>query len=175
MSRNPIYTLVFIFILALQACGPREVTTAAEPDFEPISTESVRQDDIDLYQKLIWSKLNRRIASNWECQFSGLTRRSFGLPSEPAAIYKVGDTRKFWTHDDGASKHTNITAELMYISKHAYFWQDVDAEALNAENKPATKADWEAAGESFDTSYERVRTVFGGEESRVWTVTRACS
>ena len=166
MSRRPIYALLFIFILLLQACGPREVTTATEPNFEPISTESVQQEDIDLYQSLESVEVEPANLIDLGVSILGVDPAKLPeVPSQPVAAYKVGDTRKFWTHDDGASKHTNITAELMYISKHAYFWQDVDAEALNAQNEPATKADWEAAGESFDTSYERVRTVFGGEES----------
>ena len=37
--------------------------------------------------------------------------------------------------------------------------------SVNAFNQDATVTDWVAAGESFDTSYERVRAVFGSEES----------
>ena len=53
----------------------------------------------------------------------------------------------------------------MFISDHAYFWQDVDSKALNAVNQDVTAEDWAAAGKSFDNSYERVRAVFGSEES----------
>jgi hypothetical protein len=37
--------------------------------------------------------------------------------------------------------------------------------ALNASGVEATSEDWAAAGASFDTSYERVRAVFGSEDS----------
>jgi subtilase family serine protease len=52
-----------------------------------------------------------------------------------------------------------ITAKLMLISKHAYFWQDVNG------GQNVSAEDWSAAGESFDNSYERERAVFGSEQS----------
>jgi hypothetical protein len=85
-------------------------------------------------------------------------------PTAPARTYQVGDVREFWTHNNNNLKFVRITAELMYISKHAYFWQHISSEPLNAEGKEATAEDWEASGSSFDDSYERVRAVFGEEE-----------
>jgi hypothetical protein len=80
-------------------------------------------------------------------------------PSQPVKTYQVGDTRTFWVHNNATLQFNLITAKLILISDHAYFWQDV------GNNPQASAEDWAAAGESFDNSYERVRAVFGSEES----------
>jgi hypothetical protein len=86
-------------------------------------------------------------------------------PSQPLQTYQVGDTRTFWTHNNDTFEFQNITAKLMYISKHAYFWQDQASQPLNASGKIATSADWAAIGDSFDNSYEIDRAVLGHEVS----------
>ena len=86
-------------------------------------------------------------------------------PAKPVRTYQAGDTRSFWVQDNSTLQFNLITAKLMFISDHAYFWQDVDSKALNAVNQDVTAEDWAAAGKSFDKSYERVRAVFGSEES----------
>ncbi len=140
--------------------------TASEPGFVSVSTEPISRADTKLYKSL----------SNMEP--APLDRVALAVsienldpakippaPSRPVKAYQAGDTRSFWVRDDLTREYNLINAKLMFISDHAYFWQDVDGKALNAFNQDATATDWVAAGESFDSSYERVRAVFGSEES----------
>jgi hypothetical protein len=80
-------------------------------------------------------------------------------PAQPVRTYQPGDTRTFWVHNSSTLQYNLVSAKLMLISNHAYFWQDVNG------NQNISAEDWTAAGESFDNSYERVRAVFGSEES----------
>jgi immune inhibitor A len=152
--------------LLISGCGSSKTTTATEPQFKSISTEVVTAEDAELYAAL--SALPPAPADRvaLAVAIEGLDPTTLPVPpSRPLRTYKVGDTRTFWSHNSSTFEFKQITAKLMYISKHAYFWQDVDSQALNASQQPATEADWGAAGESFDSSYERVRAVFGSEES----------
>jgi hypothetical protein len=80
-------------------------------------------------------------------------------PAQPVKTYQVGETREFWVRNNSTLKFNHITAKLMLISDHAYFWQDVDV------NQEVPAENWDTAGKSFDQSYERERAVFGSEES----------
>ena len=165
MLRKSITTLSLFVCILMTGCGG-ELTTATEPDFVPISTDASLPADAELYQSL--SKLEPDSADRiaLAVAIQGIDSASLPTPpTNPAAEYKVGDTREFWTHDSSALMFTRITAKLMFISTHAYFWQDEASQPLNAAGVVATDEDWAAAGESFDTSYERVRAVFGFEES----------
>lgn len=86
-------------------------------------------------------------------------------PEEPEKTYKKGDIETFWIHNVDSNQYSEIEAELVYVSKHAYFWVDTNSVALNRVRERATNADWQAAADSFDTSYEVVRAVFGEEAS----------
>lgn len=158
------FLLIFI-CLFLAACGG-QVTTASEPDFVEISTEAATPADGEMYALL--STLEPAPADRvaLAVAMQGLDPRSLPKPrSQPLETYKVGDRREFWTHNSDTLEFNRITAELMWVSRHAYFWQDVDSRPLNAAGEIATVKDWAAAGESFDASYELVRAVFGSEES----------
>jgi immune inhibitor A len=160
------FIVVLLTGLLITACGSSKTTTATEPQFKSISTEAVTTADTELYAVL--SAMSPAPADRVALAeaIEGLDPATLPVPpSQPLHTYKVGDTRTFWIHNSSTFETKQITAKLMFISKHAYFWQDVDSQALNASQQPATEADWEAAGESFDTSYERVRAVFGHEES----------
>jgi hypothetical protein len=159
-----IIPVLLISMIALAGCG--SVTTATEPTFTSISSEEASAADADLYAAL--AALDPTPADPIELAIAidGLDPADLPeVPGAPVQTYQVGDTRTFWTHNSDTFETNEITAELMAISKHAYFWQDQASEALNATNEPATAEDWAAAAESFDQSYERVRAVFGQEES----------
>lgn len=157
--------LILLACLWLSGCGTK-VTTASESKFKSINTEAATAEDFALYQAI--SKLPAAPADRTALaiEIEKLDPAKIPAPpTEPLQSYRVGDRRTFWAHNSTTFEFKQITAELMYISKHAYFWQDVENAALNASGVEATPDDWAAAGESFDTSYERVRTVFGSEES----------
>jgi len=70
--------------------------------------------------------------------------------------YQVGDERTFWVTNSDTDEKFEITAELLYITDHAYFWAekgaDVDQDEL------------EKAAHVFETQiYPTDRRVFGEE------------
>jgi hypothetical protein len=158
--------IIFILMgILLAGCGA-ETTTATEPQFKSISTEKVTADDAELYTAL--SALPPAPADRiaLAVAIEGLDPATLPIPpSQPVRTYKVGDTRTFWNHNSSTFEFKQITAKLMFISKHAYFWQDVDTQPMNLLGEIATDQDWAAVGASFDATYERVRAVFGHEEA----------
>lgn len=40
----------------------------------------------------------------------------------PAKSYRVGDTEQFWITNSDTASHSQITARLVYITPHSYFW-----------------------------------------------------
>lgn len=164
MPRKLFFILV-LTILQVTACGGK-TTTATEPQFKSISTIAATTADADLYAALAGLNPDPADRIALAVAIEGLDPAS--LPTPPNGTlqtYAVGDTREFWTHNSNEFKFTRITARLMFISKHAYFWQDEATQPLNADGEIATEKDWGAVGESFDNSYERVRAVFGTEEA----------
>ncbi|MBK8618351.1 MAG: immune inhibitor A [Anaerolineales bacterium] len=142
------------------------ITTASEPGFISVSGEPILLADKSLYKSL--SKMKPipvdRIAL--AVSIENLNPATIpAAPSQPIRIYQAGETRTFWVYNNSIHEYSLITAKLMLISEHAYFWQDVNSKALNALNQDAVLEDWTAAGKSFDESYQRVRTVFGSELS----------
>jgi immune inhibitor A len=140
--------------------APQHVPNIAESEFNSISAEKASAADVSLYNSL----------SAFEPASLDETALAISLdnvdpakiptaPNQPVNTYQLGQTRTFWVHNNSTLQYNQITAQLMFISDHAYFWQDL---AVNQEVSPE---DWSFAGSSFDSSYERVRAVFGQEES----------
>ncbi|MEW5941423.1 MAG: hypothetical protein AB1750_17295 [Chloroflexota bacterium] len=164
MLRKIVLACLFVSLL-LSACAG-ETTTATEPQFKSISTEATTSADLELYDTLAAMDPPPADRVALAVAIEGLDSASLpATPSGPRQTYALGDTREFWAHNSDTFNFTRVTAKLMHISKHAYFWQDEASRPLNAEGKIATEADWEAVGESFDNSYEKVRAVFGWEEA----------
>jgi hypothetical protein len=162
--RVKILLLCLLAGLLLSACGGR--TAASEPQFKSISTEAATEADAKLYAAL--ATLNPPPADRvaLAVAIEGLDPASLPTPpSGPRQTYAVGDTRELWTHNSDTFAFTRIAAKLVYISKHAYFWQDEASQPLTVDGKVATDEDWAAVGESFDNSYETIRAVFGKEEA----------
>ena len=153
-------------LLLLAGCGGTRATTATEPEFKSISTEAVTTEDTNLYATLsgIDPAPADRVAL--AAAIEGLDLASLPtVPNFPRRTYGIGETATFWTHNGDTLEFKQITARLMAKSKFAYFWQDVDLVALNGQGEPVTAADWAEVGASFDSTYEKVRAVFGFEES----------
>lgn len=45
----------------------------------------------------------------------------------PGKTYKIGDQEQFWILNSDTVKHNQITATLLYITPHAYFWAEEGA------------------------------------------------
>lgn len=42
----------------------------------------------------------------------------------PAKTYNVGDKEQFWVNNSDTAEHRQITARLVYITPHSYFWAE---------------------------------------------------
>jgi hypothetical protein len=73
-----------------------------------------------------------------------------------AKSYKVGDKENFWIVNSDTNEHTQITATLLYITPHSYFW------AQNASQ--VNQADMKKLVDTFeDKIYPTDREFFGSE------------
>lgn len=158
--------ILFLFMgLFVSGCGA-QVTTATEPKFKPVSDEKATPADASVYAALEAMPAAPADRITLAIAIEGVDPATLHpAPNAPVKAYQVGDVRQFWVHNSSTLEVKQITAKLVYISKHAYFWQDEATIPFNASAAAATEADWEAAGQSFDQTYERVRAVFGQEES----------
>ena len=73
-----------------------------------------------------------------------------------AKAYKVGDKEKFWISNSDTAEHTQIDAELMYITPHSYFWAE--------DGTPVDEGDMKALMDTFEEKiYPTDREFFGSE------------
>ncbi len=73
-----------------------------------------------------------------------------------AKQYKVGDKDKFWIDNSDTNEHTQITATLMYITPHSYFWDE--------EGTDVNEKDMKALMDTFESKiYPTDREFFGSE------------
>jgi immune inhibitor A len=76
----------------------------------------------------------------------------------PAKAYKLGDKETFWINNSDTAEQNQITATLMYITPHSYFWVEEGTEVDQAEMK--------ALMDTFESKiYPTNREFFGSE----WT------
>ena len=151
---------------AIQAPAAENAITASEPGFISVSTEPILPADTKLYESLSVVEPAPLDRVALAISIKNIDPAKIPLaPVKPLKTYLAGDTRTFWVRNYETLQYSLVTAKLMFISDHAYFWQDVNSKSLNSFNQESAEKDWAAAGESFDSSYERVRAVFGSEES----------
>jgi len=74
----------------------------------------------------------------------------------PAKVYKIGDKEKFWILNSDTVTHTEITATLLYITPHSYFWAQ--------EGTQVDQADVKRLMDTFENQiYPTDREFFGSE------------
>ncbi|MBM3137509.1 MAG: hypothetical protein FJZ98_04915 [Chloroflexi bacterium] len=78
--------------------------------------------------------------------------------SEPPPMRSVGDSRNFWVLDVDSNEYRKITANLLYITPHLYFWSE---EGIEVELSAVAEL-----AETFENEiYPTNRQIFGSE----WT------
>src|SRR5574339_224017 len=53
----------------------------------------------------------------------------------PGKSYQVGDTETFWILNSDSVSHNQITARLVYVTPHSYFWADQNADVDESDVK----------------------------------------
>lgn len=74
----------------------------------------------------------------------------------PAKTYKVGDTEQFWVSNSDTAQHRRITARLVYITPHSYFWAE--------EGTKYREADVKRLMDTFENKIYPTNREFFGEE-----------
>ena len=74
----------------------------------------------------------------------------------PAKTYKVGDTEQFWVNNSDTAQHRRITARLVYITPHSYFWAE--------EGTKYREADVKRLMDTFESKIYPTNREFFGEE-----------
>ncbi|MBL8079772.1 MAG: immune inhibitor A [Anaerolineales bacterium] len=140
--------------------APQAPSVSSESEFNSISTEKASTADVNLYKSLSAYEPAPVNEVSLALAIENVDPAKIQTaPNQPVNTYQLGQSRTFWVRNTSTLQFNLINAKLMWISNHAYFWQDMN---VNQEN---TAEDWAAAGASFDNSYERVRSVFGTEQS----------
>ena len=74
----------------------------------------------------------------------------------PGKEYVLGDKEQFWIINSDTNTHSQITATLMYITPHTYFWAE--------EGTPVDEGDMKALMDTFEEKiYPTDREFFGSE------------
>ena len=126
---------------------PQPVPTIARPPADSISSETM---DI-LNQALVPENDPYELACRLEkkCDVS---------KEVPGKTYKVGDKEKFWILNGDTVEHNQVTATLLYITPHTYFWAQ-DGADVNQNNMKKLMDTFE------NQIYPKDREFFGSE----WT------
>lgn len=131
-----------------------------EPEVEDI-IESVSDDLFGLGDETLQTLKDVLVPENNPVD---IAERLLGLENIPDtyldtnAPYQVGDSQQFWLTDTDTDENYQMTAELQYITDHAYFW--IEEGVSYNENALATLV------ETFeDHIYPTTREFFGSEWS----------
>lgn len=82
------------------------------------------------------------------------------LPTAVPQPLALGDQQQFVISNVDTNVNSRVTAELLAISDHAYFWFD-----QTAGNAQPTAAELQAMADGFDPIYEQVVSHFGSEDN----------
>ena len=74
----------------------------------------------------------------------------------PAKTYKVGDKENFWVSNSDTAEHHQITATLLYITPHSYFWAE--------EGASVDEGDMKRLMDTFENEIYPTDREFFGEE-----------
>jgi len=87
------------------------------------------------------------------CRLKGICDVSRTVPGK---VYKVGDMENFWVTNTDTAAHREITATLVYITPHSYFWAE--------EGVDANQDDVKRLMDTFENNiYPTNREFFGSE------------
>lgn len=109
----------------------------------------------DALEALVGEEVPENDPYELACRLKGLCNVPTTVPGK---TYKLGDKEKFWISNQDTASHSQITATLLYITPHTYFWAE-DGVNVN-------KADMKALMDTFENKiYPTDRAFFGSE----WT------
>ena len=135
------------FFPPLDTSTPEVVPTISRPPADSVTSET-----IDTLNKTL-------VPENDPYELACRLEKKCDVTREvPGKEYKVGDKETFWILNGDTVEHNKITATLLYITPHTYFWAQ-DGASVN-------KNDMKKLMDTFETQiYPKDREFFGSE----WT------
>ena len=126
---------------------PQVVPTLDRPPADSVSSETMDA----LNQTLVPENDPYELACRLE-KICDVTKEA------PGKTYKVGDKEKFWILNGDTVEHNQVTATLLYITPHTYFWAQDGADV--------NQSDMKKLMDTFENNiYPKDREFFGSE----WT------
>ena len=109
----------------------------------------------DTLQALITTNVPENDPYELACRLKNICDVSKTVPGKP---YKVGDKEKFWVTNNDTAENREITAELLYITPHSYFWAEAGTDV--------DQGDMKRLMDTFENDiYPTDREFFGSEST----------
>lgn len=111
---------------------PFENTAAPQPtaEIERPSTEDISTETLQTMSEAV---VPENDPYELACRLQAICNVSTTVPAKQ---YQLGDKEQFWISNSDTAEHQQITATLMYITPHSYFWveegTDVDEDEMKA-------------------------------------------
>lgn len=123
-----------------------------DPEVTRPPVESIPQDTLETLNTAVVPENN---PYDLACRLQGLCNVPETVPGK---AYKLGDKDTFWITNSDTAEQNQITATLMYITPHSYFWVEQGTEV--------NEGDMKALMDTFENDiYPTDREFFGSE----WT------
>ena len=109
----------------------------------------------DTLQTLIKTDVPENDPYELACRLKNICDVSKTVPSK---TYKLGDIEKFWVTNSDTAENREITAELLYVTPHSYFWAEEGADV--------NQGDMKKLMDTFENEiYPTDREFFGSESN----------
>src|SRR5215204_1188709 len=138
---------------------PPSQPTVFDTNETPLPTVELTRPPIDsvsadTLQALITTNVPENDPYELACRLQGVCDV---LRTVPGKSYKLGDKEKFWVSNNDTAENRQITAELLYITPHSYFWAEEGAEV--------NQGDMKRLMDTFENEIYPTDREFFGEES----------
>lgn len=131
---------------------PAQDTAIPGPTVE-MERPPVEEVPLDTLQTLVETDIPENDPNQLACRLQDIC--NVPAPAQGKA-YQVGDTETFWVSNSDTAEHHQITARLVYITPHSYFWSE--------EGVPVNENDVKQLMDTFESKiYPTDREFFGSE------------
>jgi len=127
-------------------------TPLPPPTLERPSLDSVSPETVDVLNQTV-------VPENDPYELACRLKKICNVPQTvPGKTYQVGDKEQFWVSNNDTAEHRQITATLLYITPHSYFWAEDGAEV--------DQGDMKRLMDTFENKiYPTDRAFFGSESN----------
>jgi len=129
---------------------PEPSTRIPVPTLDRTSPGSISPDTLDTLNKTL---VPENDPYELGCRLEGICNVPTTVPGKE---YKLGDSENFWISNSDTAEHHQITATLLYITPHSYFWAE--------EGMEVNQGDMRRLMDTFENEIYPTDREFFGEE-----------